>query len=107
LVLSIDNRRSRLRAARHNAMIYSSFGRVELVLADAASLQRLLRPGVVAGVFLSPPWAEEGLVAKDQGAFSVRQLAAGLDAAEILRSALAVAPSAAMFLPRVTPRQEV
>ena len=108
LVLAVDVRRKRLRATRTNAEIYGAGHRLDFVLADFRSSPRLLRPGAVNGVFLSPPWANKGVLpGEGERPFSVRRLAGGLDSAELLRGARALSPDVALFLPRETPLREV
>jgi len=112
-VLGIDVQQSRLSATMQNASVYGVRGCVDVICADFRSTPRLLRPGTVTGVFLSPPWVDDGIVPRTPSAsaaaspFSVRHLACKLDGAGILCIALALAPSVAMFLPRATTKREI
>ncbi|CAE7215724.1 Tgs1 [Symbiodinium sp. CCMP2592] len=107
-VLCVDWHRSRLCSVRHNSRIYGVGRRIELLQADSRDLHRVLRPAV-SGVFLSPPWADQGLLPRGQAelGFSLRSLGHGLDAAELLVDALKLGRGAALFLPRVTSSAEV
>lgn len=106
-ILGLDVVPARLSAARRNAEVYGAAGRVEFVCADFRSCARLLRPGVASGVFLSPPWADSGKLPRAPGAFSVRNLAGGLDGAALLSTALKLHGDCALFLPESVRRREV
>eukprot|EP00434_Breviolum_minutum_P001202 symbB.v1.2.001051.t1/scaffold33.1/size517934/3 len=51
-------------------------------------------------IFLSPPWANEGIIPAELQ-FTMRRLGQNLDATQLVLDALRVAPQAAIFLPRV------
>lgn len=106
-ILGIDTSPQRLRTAKQHADIYGVGGRLDFVIADFRSASRLLRPSMVSGVFVSPPWADEGNVPSDHGDFTVRRLAQGLDGAAVMKTALALSRDVALFLPRATLRREV
>jgi len=105
-VVGLDIHAERLQAVRRHADIYGTSLGVDVVKANFLSASRLFRTGVVDGVFLSPPWADKGIVPK-HGSFSVRQLAHGLNGAVVLQVALAIAPDVAFFLPRSTRWREI
>ena len=101
-VVAVDLDASRLSIARHNAGVYDVADRIEWVNADFFTLEPRLRADVV---FLSPPWG--GPEYQSAPMFDVTTMMGGLDGAEILRSALAIAPSVCYFLPKNTDEAQV
>lgn len=114
-VLGFDVDGARLLDAQRNAEIYGASGRLDFIRADFRSAPRLLRTAsqrdAVAGVFLSPPWADSGAVSRAPAgasdAFSVRSLGAGLDGALVLAAAATLSREVALFLPWRTRLHEV
>eukprot|EP00929_Paragymnodinium_shiwhaense_P096954 TRINITY_DN58722_c0_g1_i1.p1 TRINITY_DN58722_c0_g1~~TRINITY_DN58722_c0_g1_i1.p1 ORF type:complete len:244 (+),score=44.13 TRINITY_DN58722_c0_g1_i1:634-1365(+) len=87
-VLGVDIVASRLLDAKHNAAIYgrAASGRLDFLRADMKNINAILRPGVADCVFLSPPWAEKGIMPV-KGQFSVARCAGGLDGRQLLKDA--------------------
>lgn len=95
--VGLDIRPDRVRQAWRHAALYGQRRRCDFVVADFRSAPRLFRRA--DGVFLSPPWADGGLL-PSPGSLSVRRLAGGLDGAALLQAALAISRNVAFFLPR-------
>jgi trimethylguanosine synthase len=116
-VVAVECDAARLRLAQLNAAVYGVAHLIDFVCADAALLLRddarlraLLRPdGVLAALFLSPPWGgPQYLDASDR--FSLLSLS--LDGGHGLVDLVAYARrcltrNVALFLPRTTPTAEL
>jgi len=117
-VLCCDLSRKRLRLSLRNAAVYGVAARVDCVQADwpalAAALARAAARRAAGGrgplapdaVFLSPPWG--GPAYAQSAAFDLAApLVGAADGRELLRGALAIAPRAALFMPRNADSQQL
>jgi trimethylguanosine synthase len=117
-VLCCDTSPARLRLALRNAAVYGVAGQLHCVLADWTSLARALgraaarkgdgarRPLRPDAVFLSPPWGGPDYALQPQFDLAA-PLAGGQCAGELLRGALALAPRAALFMPRTADSEQL
>ena len=123
-VIAIDNDKTRLRLARHNATIYGVVDRIEFVLGDFVQLARTLvgrggaRQGgrVVDVIFLSPPWGGPSYLqgtssnpppdASQHPEFRLSEVTP-IHGSELFKLAERITPNIAYYLPRNANLQEI
>lgn len=123
-VIAIDNDETRLRLARHNAVIYGVAERIEFVLGDFVQFMKTLagrgeaRQGgrVVDVIFLSPPWggpsyihgtnSDPPLDASQHREFRLSDITP-IHGSELFKLAEQITPNVAYYLPRNTDLQDI
>ena len=122
-VIAIDNDETRLRLARHNAVIYGVADRIEFLLGDFVQFAKTLvgrggaRQGrVVDVIFLSPPWGGPSYLQgtnsnppSDSSQHPEFQLSdvMPIHGSELFRLAEHITPNIAYYLPRNADLQEI
>lgn len=94
-VIAIDINPRRIKCARHNAKIYGVAHLIDFIVGDFFRLAPFLKADIV---FLSPPWG--GPEYRKAETYDIETMLQPKDGFSLFSTALSVAPSVVLFLPR-------